>query len=424
MKNLWLCVVLLNTAAPALAQFPREFGASPAPAQGIGIPRIDLGRVSDMRLELSSIRIPPFDIQLGHKTNKWKVRHHLENGWIVVYGREIGYEEYSEFGLAVAASVAAENPGPAIAYLRQLARDSVKVMRRRVEERFSKELAELAERELATLVDEFIRTGRIRTLQLPNVEVQMGVAEYERSEAGFRLPNTYQPYIRMRITNRRRRPSPTPAAERQYLWVVTLNNPTTVAMPYKFYKRDRGWREFNVPAGVANFHTQVSAKAPRFKVNFFHRAGDATFASYELNSRRLPRNHSATKESGSLYTFRFTQAKGWDLYRGGRKYRWMLTVNNATAVDTHYALDLGTGYQPHTVKANAGLRHTVDSAFAPSPRIEFDWNARQEGVQLKKYDLRCQRFEVTGVTDATRGEQFTLRYVNNPERWEVYSGAP
>src|SRR5207245_2954673 len=109
----------------------------------------EMPHLPEPRLRVPEIRIPRIDlptIPIGHKTNKWDVRHNLEkDGWCVAYGKEIGYQDYYDFSQAVAASVATENPAPAMAYLKALVLESIRVLTNNAGREFGSKLRDIAE---------------------------------------------------------------------------------------------------------------------------------------------------------------------------------------------------------------------------------------------------------------------------------------
>jgi hypothetical protein len=220
-----------------------------ATAISAGLPKIsppEMPHLPDVTLRVPEVRIPPIelpDIPVGHKTNKWEIRHNLEKGgWWVAYGKEIGEEEYVEFATAIAASVASDNPGPAMAYLENLVKESVVVLENNAGREFGDKLKSIAEKELVAVIHDAIKNGKVRTIKLKGLEVQLGVATYNRSESGLPLPNTFQPYMRMRLTidDEAEKPS-----ERKYHWVTTIYNPTNTEVKYKF-NYDGEWKKYAV----------------------------------------------------------------------------------------------------------------------------------------------------------------------------------
>lgn len=143
------------------------------------------------------------------ESNKPEVQARLQEGWEkVVFGKELDHGEYLKIVAAVAASVAAENPTPLVGYGKEFVQASV--------DAFASDLT----REIIVLAlknpDKVFNSGKW--------EVMGGFATYEHRRAigievpdrvernGLKitirkrmewavidLPNTYQPYIRIRL---------------------------------------------------------------------------------------------------------------------------------------------------------------------------------------------------------------------------------
>lgn len=228
-----------------------------AATAGAQLPRISpptMPHLPELRMRVPEIRIPQIElpnVPIGHKTNKWEIRHNLEKGgWWVAYGKEVGYEEYYEFYQAVAASVATDNPGPAIAYLTALLAESAEVLVRNAGKEFGGRVQDLAKQEIVAAMHDAIKNGKVKTLQLRGIEFQIGMATYNRSESSVPLPNTFQPYMRMRLTIDRGVASSSDERPR-YHWVTTVYNPTDTEVKYSL-KFGGGLEEVLRPAeGVA-----------------------------------------------------------------------------------------------------------------------------------------------------------------------------
>lgn len=291
-------------------------GAAVAAAQFPSIPHPQMPHLPEVRLRIPEVRIPPIHLPPvldGHKTNKWEIRHNLEkDGWWVAYGKEIGYQEYAEFSGAVATSVATDNPGPAMAYLKGLVVESIRVLAENAGREFGDRLRGVAERELVAVFNDAMRHGRVRTIRIPGAEVQLGMATYNRSESGVPLPNTFQPYMRMRLVFDSG-PGGQPA---RYHWVTTVYNPSDVPLNYKF-NYGGGWQDYSVNARGWRWHSHDSAAPPDFRIDFDtgpptgHRRKE-----YHLNTHRLALGVTPAEGKGEPYTFRFDAVKGWDVFRG------------------------------------------------------------------------------------------------------------
>jgi hypothetical protein len=277
------------------------------------MPHIDVQTPS---IQIPSIELPNriFGIEIGHKTNKWDIRHDLEkDGWIVAYGKEIGYQEYKLFADSVELSIATANPGPALAYLAELLAESAEVLARNAGERFGEEFKKIAKQELIGAMHDAIFHGRVRTIRITDYEIQLGCSEYKRSESGVKLPPTYQPFLRMRFSvnganNGPNRPS--------YRWVTTVYNPTDVRLTYlisygnntkQHHVNPKGW-SWHAIDGQDPAHPRISFDTGP--------AGGHNKKDYNLNAQRVSLNIAASEDRGEPYYFAHNPKKGWDLYRG------------------------------------------------------------------------------------------------------------
>ncbi len=284
-------------------------------AQLVDLPQISfpqMPHLPELRIPELRIPLPSIDIPIGHKTDKWEIRHNLEsNGWWVAYGKELGYQDYYNFVQAVAGSVATENPAPAMAYLQALVAESIAVLSTNAGAEFGNKLRDVAQRELVSVFYDAMKNGRVRTIKLNRLEVQLGMATYNRQESFVPLPNTFQPYLRMRMT------IDAPGMEQaKYHWVATVFNPTNTAVNYAFYS-ESAWNRFSVSARGWRWHSLDSATAPTFKVDFdMGPPAQHQHKEYHLNNHRLFIGTTPTNAKGEPYAFRFDAQKGWDLYRG------------------------------------------------------------------------------------------------------------
>jgi hypothetical protein len=143
------------------------------------------------------------------ETTKPEVQVGLKKGWDkVVFGKELDHEEYLKLFGALAASLAVENPAPLTGYLKEFVQESLKTLASDLK----------TELVLAALSgpDKIFREGKL--------EVSGGFATYRHQKAvgtevpykierdGVKitvrkrmewavvdLPNTYQPYVRIRV---------------------------------------------------------------------------------------------------------------------------------------------------------------------------------------------------------------------------------
>jgi hypothetical protein len=316
MKALRTAAVTLATLASAVglahAQFPKIDPPKWAhisesnliPLEKIPMP--DLGKLPKLDIDL-----PP-----GHKTNKWQIKHNLEaGGWWVAYGKEINYDDYADFARSVAASVAADNPAPAMAFLKVLVAESIDVLTTNAGKEFGDRLRSVAERELVKVFYEAMKNGRVQTISIKGAELQLGMATYNRSEAGIPLPNTFQPYMRMRLVlggvgGRGNSAMP------KYHWVATLYNPTDAKVNYSFNYGDEREQYTLEPHGW-RWHSHDSTDPPDFKALFdTGPAGNHKEKAYHLNTHRLLLGTKQAEDKGQPYTFRYDPKRGWDLFSG------------------------------------------------------------------------------------------------------------
>jgi hypothetical protein len=138
--------------------------------------------------------------RLGHETNRPEVHRSLEEGgWWVAYGKDIGGQQYVEFTAAIAASVAAHNPEPAMGYLTALIDQSIATLEKNAGKEFGNQLLRLAKQQIVDAISNALSGGRPRTIRLAGIDVQAGVATINHKESGIPLPNSFEPYIRVRL---------------------------------------------------------------------------------------------------------------------------------------------------------------------------------------------------------------------------------
>ena len=270
-------------------------------------------------IHVPEIHVPPIEIPgipIGHKTNKWEIRHNLEkDGWWVAYGKEVGYQEYYEFYQAVGASVASDNPGPAMAYLEYTIQEGVTVLLRNAGREFGDRLRSVAQRELVRVMNDAIRHGRVETIRLRDLQLQLGMATYNRSESGVPLPNTFQPYIRMRLILDHDDGQPRPNSP-QYLWVTTLYNPNNVELHYSVRYGQGAWEAFAVAPNGWRWHSHSSSNDPHLRISFDSGpAGGNLRREYALNSHRLIVGTQPSDDKGEPYNFGGDNS-GWNLFSG------------------------------------------------------------------------------------------------------------
>lgn len=150
----------------------------------------------------------------------------------VIYGKEFDHLEQKQFATAMAASVVSANPGPVLVYLKTfLAQTKVEVVNNL--KQASREVRDKLSREFDMLViqalDKAVRQGKALDVSLHGVDVEIGLATYnhwvelkwkepslDRVDSGvpgvpgyrlrqkdverkLPLPNTFQPYLKVRV---------------------------------------------------------------------------------------------------------------------------------------------------------------------------------------------------------------------------------
>jgi hypothetical protein len=150
-----------------------------------------------------------------HKTNKWDIRQGLENGWIVIYSKELSHTEEIKLAAALASDATVSGGGATTIFFGNFAENSL--------QQISNEAQKKAPQIASTLIRELtiqkllsaIRVsfnGKQVELSAAGVKLQVGRATYNRAEClkvhipfvGKRekctsTPNTYQPYIRFKV---------------------------------------------------------------------------------------------------------------------------------------------------------------------------------------------------------------------------------
>lgn len=160
------------------------------------------------------VTLLPSDALAYHKTNKWDVRGGLENGWVVIYSKELSHTEEAKLAIALASDATVSGGGATTAFFGDFARSSLQQIAQESRKK-APQLAEMLIRDLSVnKLLSAIRTsfnGKQVELSAAGTKVQVGRATYNRAECikvhipfvGKRekctsTPNTYQPYIRFR----------------------------------------------------------------------------------------------------------------------------------------------------------------------------------------------------------------------------------
>lgn len=279
----------------------------------------------------------------SEETNRNEVRESLaRGGWDVIYGDLINEGDYAEFGLAVAASIATENPAPIYAFFdAQLNAQFTKIRNT---------APDILQSSLNSLVLQAFRSqGTI--LRQGRLEISGGLATYkrwervvyheprtyrckqslpigwtwsvctttEKVERTVPLPNNFQPYIRYRwqtsstSTPAQSSPSSTPYA------VVCLVNNTNREINYSYRWGEDEWKSISVSANSNRYHSWTYASgaqsSPDFRVRF-----DADFTSstdYKVYLLKRYRNSQKSCDGAKKYNFRDAGNSTIELYAVG-----------------------------------------------------------------------------------------------------------
>jgi hypothetical protein len=381
------------------------------------IPMPKMPHLPDVRIP--EIKVPKIEmpdeiagVPIGHKTNKWEIRHNLEkDGWWVAYGKEIGYQEYYAFYNAVVASVASENPGPAMAYLQALIEESVRVLAKNAGQRFGTELQQLAQKQLVAAMKDAMVNGRIRTLNITGAQIQLGMATYNRSESGVPLPNTFQPYLRMRLTTGNSGGGAGSPGRPKYRWVATVYNSTNATVNYTFLDGSES-KKFSITPNGWIWHSADASNPPDFKLVFDNGPdGGHHNLDYHLNCNRLSIGTQPTDMAGEPYVFGYVRGKGWELFSGRpiRSGLWEVNYNNqgVRVIDQYRKVNSGqwerTLTENGTVKQKYTLRVLAD--FCP--------------VHVDLDDAKCNQF----VRIRSNGDMDIYRRAE--KRWDrdIFNGS-
>jgi hypothetical protein len=145
------------------------------------------------------------DLAFKVESNREKKRAEITaGGWFAVWGTEYDDKEYFKTGLAAAASVATENPGPLAAYFEDLISRNVDLLveqfpeigKEAMQEYFNKALMSPGSNIGVRIANAVTNTG---------IDVKLGIAEYETKATILGTGSTewlphYQPYLAFRFT--------------------------------------------------------------------------------------------------------------------------------------------------------------------------------------------------------------------------------
>lgn len=165
-------------------------------------------------------------------SNQAEVKKKIERGFgHTLWGKEFDHIEQQKFAMALAASAASGNPGPALAYVKQYAADTKKTLLAQLKAA-PKEVQQKAEAEFERLLvdalDKAVRNGKVPELRFGGVTLTVGMATYNHwcavkyqepqlvetqkvfgvqlyevrfkpQEKRIPLPNTCQPYVRVEV---------------------------------------------------------------------------------------------------------------------------------------------------------------------------------------------------------------------------------
>ena len=196
-------------------------------------------------------------------SNRNEVRRNLEDGWSVIWGKNFTEADWARGSIAIAESVAAENPGPFLAWFEQT-----------LNENFAKiesNLRTVSRADLQRMVLQSLKQKSV--VQIQGLEIQAGFATYdrwnrivydeprtrkiprppfieyytERVEKRTNLPNWHQFYVRYKLTINPGQPVQNPgqqtATHTRWSGQSGVGNTT-------FQKEGSIWVEYNPRAGA------------------------------------------------------------------------------------------------------------------------------------------------------------------------------
>lgn len=369
---------------------------TPSLAQ-ISLPKIP--HLPHVDLHVPEINIPPIEvpgIPIGHKTNKWEIRHNLEkDGWWVAYGKEIGYTEYYEFSQAISTSITTNNPTPTIAYLEHTIAEGATVLLRNAGREYANKLKKISHHELVHAINDAIQHGRTQTIHIHDLQIQIGIATYNRSETGVPLPNTFQPYIRMRqiLANQ---------STTNYQWVTTLHNPSNIQLHYQIRYGQGPYQPQTLAPNSWRWHAYESPQDPHFTITFDSGpAGDHRPKKYALNTHRLLPGTHPSAEKGEPYHF-VEDNTGWNLYTGRPRKIFRFKTGNIEH----------RGNGQWILQAN-GQTHTFQEKVRNTTYLEMDCTSRDHN-NIRVHD---NHIEVLQLSDTQPQKLIWRTYPELQGRW-------
>lgn len=222
--KLFVVAFLLVAAAGQVSHAQFGFPKIPTPK----FPKIPTPKIPRPKLpKVPKIRLPDPRRWSQIENNRGQVKASIRRGWnsrsaMVVFGQEVDHQRQKGMAEAIAASVVTANPGPAAGYLKVLAIEQKRAFLRNGR----REARQVVQRMSTYLLERLFRDAlsrRVRTIRIHNAAVQVGIAAYrhwkriivdypqinrgriswKRYRKTIPLPNTHQPYIRVRLNIRR-----------------------------------------------------------------------------------------------------------------------------------------------------------------------------------------------------------------------------
>ncbi len=158
----------------------------------------------------SSVISLPQSANAYHETNKFERRENLENGWIVFYSKELSHAEMLKIAAAIAADSTVTGGSATATYFTNFAQESLAQLIQEARKK-SPELANNLQQELTTeKLLSSIRASFNRnevTMRIAGKTIAIGKETYNRAECTklffgkkkcISMPNTHQPYIRIK----------------------------------------------------------------------------------------------------------------------------------------------------------------------------------------------------------------------------------